>query len=424
MFIGRFFATICLFSVLSHCASDRKDGKLIAASVIFRHGDRTPVEPYPTDPYKDSSYWPVGFGQLTNTGKKQHFELGKWLRQRYGSLVSEKYNPEEMHVKSTDVDRTLMSAMSNLAGFYPPKGKDVWNEELSWQPIPVHTIPEKLDDLLAAKKSCPVYDFELKKLYKSPEFKAFNQKFKPIYKYLTEHAGKEVNSLQSVQNIYSCLHIEQIYNYTLPEWTKKVYPDKMYEISGLSFAVKTYTPLLARLKSGPLLKEILTAYKNKTEGRKSKNYWVYSAHDTTVANMLNTLGVFKALGYHNPPYFSQVLFELIQSGDNYYVQVFYRNTTGEPLLLNLACGTMCPLDKMFEAYKDVLPVNWEDECQLSILQMPLDMDNVDQSLSLMTIFSFIALMMFVGMVVLFIATVYKRRDYISEEKWRVVNDWN
>ncbi|KAG5673760.1 hypothetical protein PVAND_003780 [Polypedilum vanderplanki] len=410
-------------NVLIHCAIEN-NGKLIAASIIFRHGDRTPVEPYPNDPYKDQSLWPAHFGQLTNTGKRQHFELGKWFRARYNSLVSDKYNPDEMLVRSTDMDRTLMSAMSNLAGFYPPKDLDIWNEEIQWQPIPVHTTPEKLDEILAAKKSCPVYDYELKKLYKSPEFKAYDQKYKPIYKYLTQYAGKKVDSIQSVQNIYSCLHIEQIYNFTLPEWTKEVFPDKMFEISGLSFAVKTYTPLLARLKTGPLLKEILNLFQNKTEGKKTKNLYIYSAHDTTVANMLNTLGVFKLLGYHNPPYTSHILFELIEKNNDYFVQVFYRNTTGDPLLLNLPCGTLCPLNQMFKTYKDVLPINWEEECQLSLLQMPLDI-NVENSLSLMTIFSFIALMLFVGVIVLFIATVYKRRDYLSEDKWnRWGNEWN
>jgi hypothetical protein len=38
-----------------------------------------------------------------------------------------------------------MSALSNLAGFYPPKGQQIWEKEINWQPIPVHTIPEKAD---------------------------------------------------------------------------------------------------------------------------------------------------------------------------------------------------------------------------------------------------------------------------------------
>lgn len=53
------------------------------AAVIYRHGDRTPVNPYPTDPWKNESLWPVKFGQLTNIGKRQHYALGKWFRKRY-----------------------------------------------------------------------------------------------------------------------------------------------------------------------------------------------------------------------------------------------------------------------------------------------------------------------------------------------------
>ncbi|KAJ8941635.1 hypothetical protein NQ318_010661 [Aromia moschata] len=32
--------------------------------IIFRHGERTPIMFYPTDPYQNSSYWD-GLGQLT-----------------------------------------------------------------------------------------------------------------------------------------------------------------------------------------------------------------------------------------------------------------------------------------------------------------------------------------------------------------------
>lgn len=38
-----------------------------------------------------------------------------------------------------------MSAEANLAGLYPPKTADIWNNQIEWQPIPIHTVPEKDD---------------------------------------------------------------------------------------------------------------------------------------------------------------------------------------------------------------------------------------------------------------------------------------
>ena len=71
------------------------------------------------------------------------------------------FSETDIHVRSTDVDRTLMSAMSNLAGLYPPKGNQIWNPNLLWQPIPVHTRPLADDNLLSSHAKCP----KLKQLY-------------------------------------------------------------------------------------------------------------------------------------------------------------------------------------------------------------------------------------------------------------------
>lgn len=298
-------------------------------------------------------------------GKQQHYILGQWLRKRYDSLVNETYSKNDIYIRSTDVDRTLMSALSNLAGFFPPIGTDIWNQNLLWQPIPVHTIPEHKDKILAAKKSCPAYDYALNKLRNSDEFKKLDKKYSQIYKYLTEKTGKKIQNMQGVQYIYGILFIEDLFNKTLPEWTKSVYPDKLKPISARQFATSTYTRDLARLKSGPLLKDILIRFKNKTNHdlKPNRNLWFYSAHDTTVANLLNTLKVFD---YQNPPYRACVMLELREFNGDHFVSIFYKNTTNEPFLLHInECGKVCSLDKMFDLYADVLPDDWESECQIN-----------------------------------------------------------
>lgn len=68
--------------------------------------------------------------------------------------------------------------------------------------------------MLAAKRSCPAYDYALSKLKQSEEFEDLDRKFSKLYEYLTENTGRNVDSLEEVQRIYSCLYIESLYNFT------------------------------------------------------------------------------------------------------------------------------------------------------------------------------------------------------------------
>lgn len=54
---------------------------------------------------------------------------------------------------------------------YPPTGKAIWNNALMWQPIPIHTIPEKDDAVLAMKKNCVAYNKEMQKVLQSKAYK-------------------------------------------------------------------------------------------------------------------------------------------------------------------------------------------------------------------------------------------------------------
>lgn len=103
-----------------------------------------------------------------------------------------------------------MSAESNLAGFFPPDGAQVWNTKILWQPIPIHTIPEKLDNVLAAKKPCQRYDYALKKYFKSSEYKELCKKFASLFKYLEENSGAPVKTFEEAQYLYNTLFIETL----------------------------------------------------------------------------------------------------------------------------------------------------------------------------------------------------------------------
>lgn len=45
-----------------------------------------------------------------------------------------------------------MSAEANLAGLYPPRGQDMFNPNISWQPIPVHTVPESGEKVSSSQR--------------------------------------------------------------------------------------------------------------------------------------------------------------------------------------------------------------------------------------------------------------------------------
>lgn len=80
------------------------------------------------------------------------FNLGKWFRERYKNfaLVTDGYNHDLLLMNSSGKDRTMMSAELVLAGFLPAKQGDAWADDgLKWQPVPVHTIPLKHDQVSA-----------------------------------------------------------------------------------------------------------------------------------------------------------------------------------------------------------------------------------------------------------------------------------
>lgn len=107
-----------------------------------------------------------------------------------------------------------MSASAVVAGIFPPVNDQIWNENLLWRPIPIHTVPKEMDYILSRKKSCPRYNQAWKMYKKSAEYKNLAKRFRSTYQYLEKHSGKEIKNFQSAQILYDTLRIEYLRNKT------------------------------------------------------------------------------------------------------------------------------------------------------------------------------------------------------------------
>lgn len=78
----------------------------------------------------------------------QQFRLGKYIRKRYNGFLSNIYSPFEIYYRSSDYNRTLVSAQANLAALFFPGETERFFNNFTWRPIPVHTMPKEEDKVI------------------------------------------------------------------------------------------------------------------------------------------------------------------------------------------------------------------------------------------------------------------------------------
>ena len=117
----KILAIILLFLNCILFAIADTDEKLIFLMTHYRHGARAPnkLDDNFLDTLKEKWTNP---GELTGIGERMHYLLGFRNRNRYiveKKFLSEKYDPHEILIYSSFYNRTLVSAASQLQGFYP-----------------------------------------------------------------------------------------------------------------------------------------------------------------------------------------------------------------------------------------------------------------------------------------------------------------
>ncbi|XP_071782578.1 lysosomal acid phosphatase isoform X1 [Centroberyx gerrardi] len=357
---------LTLGSVWGKVAAERK---LAYVTVLFRHGDRSPVKAYPTDRYQESA-WPQGFGQLSQVGMEQHFELGQFLRKRYQGFLNGSYDRHEISVRSTDYDRTLMSAEANLAGLYPPSGQQIFKTDLKWQPIPVHTVPQDQERLLSFPLGdCPRYKQLMNETEHTEEFINVTNAYKDIIEMVRNETGLNKTNVESVWSVYDTLYCESRHNLTAPDWVTPDIMEKLRILKDFGFQVifgVHKQQEKSRLQGGLLLGEIVKNLSKMAvpDPKQRLKLMMLSAHDTTVAALQASLNVFNG---RQPPYASCHIFELYRDDNgSVTVSMFYRNDSTVapyPVLLP-GCSLDCPLEDFVRITKLSIAEDRDKECQL------------------------------------------------------------
>jgi len=344
----RVILLICIVAVVSGTSNNN----LKAVVQIFRHGQRTPTSFYPSDPYGNLTtyFGGLNFGQLTNEGKRQHYALGQFTRRRYSDWLPTTYSDNDIYVQTTDVDRTHMSAQANLFGLYPAKGTQVWNRGTTWQPIPIHPSDPRI--VYTGVSSCSALNRLLPNVINEEEFVTLDTTYASMYAYLSSHTGSNITSFFGAASVYDTLIIEDNLGFPLPSWTSAVYPEPLATITARAFSMFSYTTQLKRFLTGVFLNNVLEHFEGITAGTSSSaKYQMYSAHDTNVFAILDSVGNTRT----KPVVFATSLwFELRTVNFVDVVNLWMRSGTDFTQLSIAGCALDCPLSTVRTLLSDIL----------------------------------------------------------------------
>ncbi|KAI6207235.1 Acid phosphatase [Aphelenchoides fujianensis] len=389
--------------------SNGADGQVVFAQVLWRHGDRSPKHHFPNDKVPES-HWTQGgggLGQLTPEGMKQHVELGQKLRARYNELVSARYTNGEIYVHSTDVNRTIVSAISNMIGFYSagvagedfPSGLAGW--PASFVPIPIHSSNLETDYVLGCPPDSKHAAEVNEKLRSTKEYTEAENSNKDFLSKLAGLMGVDEVPLSFVFSVYDTLFIQKIKGVEWPDGVDEQVFNETRDLAalvddlndgigvaaqeGVDFGVE-----LAKIDGGPLLTEMIERMQAKvrcleTSGKRSDKekqmcaffdplkYYAYSAHDVTIAALFSTFG-FKTTNYNEsglPHYAACAAVELLQSkgADDknvYSIRVVYYPDRQDALDLTSAvsgCERGCTLDEFVARSKNFTDSDFVKYCE-------------------------------------------------------------
>ena len=348
-----------------------------AAEVVFvlevcRHGSRAPSDPS-VCPWDEDGRWDNLWGELSPVGMRMHFLLGSELRQRYvinQPLLAPEFNATEVYARSTNLNRTIMSAESQLMGLFPPPTGPMVSDSLAmvavppitvqnevnivdklqnkalpsqFQPFPVHVFPYVDDYVLLANAACYnllVYTYASAEVFEAITNIALSNIW--LLEGLQEYIPIPTDDIaRSLSNIIDSIYCSQAMGFSLPDFSPQLLANATIAYDRM-FSVYYQDDLYIRYGSSWFFRDLAEHLEAVMQGTEPTKFRLYSAHDTTVAAFLAGLQVF-----HNkqPPFASTLIFEASETNGNFTIRVLYNDV---PLIIGPCESVECPLQTFID----------------------------------------------------------------------------
>ena len=355
----------------------------------FRHGARSSVyiDKHNTDIYDIK--W-IGDGELTSVGMRMLYLIGVHIRTKYNNIINKYTSPRELIVYSTDLNRTILSAESQLLGMFPPEKGEKIDPNLKKYSYPPNEIPleaqneidrlgpvsipskirpipinffhkEKKPYLLTEESDCPRTKFIKQQNYKKKDVQDFIRNFREKYSDKLMKYFK-ITDKSIFENYYFLLEVTDhfISSYIHKRKNLKFFEDEginlkeYYEecikFKNISMYEIETTEELGIMAASPIFKEMLyymdniinINIKNDLEKKnKTTKFIMYSGHDYIIAAVqLYLHSLFGTQSYY-PEFAANQFFELHKKDnvddnklkeDDFFVQYLYNGK----MLLNVS----------------------------------------------------------------------------------------
>ncbi|CDW91251.1 histidine acid phosphatase family protein [Stylonychia lemnae] len=324
---------------------------------ISRHGAResSKIFNFTVDPALNFN----STGNIMPLGKKQHFELGQLIKQKYivnYPLLSENYSNNEMFVQTTFKQRTYLSSLYQLMGMYPdnqPSLSDYINYDIGKEdylsPIQrtgsikpktntfnVMQVDADQDFLLHVDKdNCPRYGAVASLTSSSDQYKNVQKYFTDNYKdQLQQLTNTTISTVKEMVDICGYLQWAELANLSLtfkpkPEddnYCLALGDSKLYSVSyGLDE--------LWKLGSFEFLNKLVyisnalnSDQQRKARGIKSLDKLPkmihYAAHAETIAAFFDGLGIHRTVRSFPG---SALFFEFVKVDGKLNIRMYYYN---------------------------------------------------------------------------------------------------